>query len=118
MAKGWTTKTATGIVNVHSRWTPGTMQRAGEILDELAIPGTSAWPSYRWPALVLDRGFAVGSRGGHGFVRYEVVDHEPGRMVGFAFDDSMPLIGGTDSRSPLTVRACNGRTRSLSRGRA
>lgn len=94
MRKSWTTKTATGIVNVHSRWTAGTIQRAAEILDGLAIPGESVWPSCRWPALVLDHGFAVGSRGGHGFIRYTVVDHEPGRSVSFVFDDSMPLAGG------------------------
>lgn len=35
--------------------------------------------------MVLDRGLAVASRGGHGPVRYEVSEYVPGRRVEFEF---------------------------------
>jgi hypothetical protein len=34
----------------------------------------------------LDRGLEPGSRGGHGPIRYHVVDYVPGRRVEFEFD--------------------------------
>ena len=32
-------------------------------------------------------------RGGHGFVRYEVIDHSPGHSTTFRFDDKLGLHG-------------------------
>ncbi|NNG36472.1 SRPBCC family protein [Nakamurella aerolata] len=85
----WTTRTATGISNVHQRHTPGPLSRAGELLELVAAPENPLWPSDRWPPLVLDNGLEPGSDGGHGPIRYRVVEHQPGRSVRFAMDDSI-----------------------------
>lgn len=91
--KNWTTRNPDGVRNVHTRVTPGPLSRAAELLDQVAEPGNSLWPSDRWPALKLDRGLTSGSRGGHGPVRYHVGRHEPGAEVVFVFEDALPYAG-------------------------
>lgn len=90
----WTTRTATGIRNVHERLTPGPHASAAELLENIAERGNLLWPSDRWPPLVLDNGLEPGSDGGHGPVRYHVSDHQPGRSVSFAFDPAAGIRGG------------------------
>lgn len=90
----WTTRTATGIRNVHERLTPGKPAAAAELLETIAEPGNPLWPSDRWPPLVLDNGLEPGSDGGHGPVRYHVTDHRPGRSISFAFDPAGGIRGG------------------------
>lgn len=41
----------------------------------------------------LDAGVRVGSKGGHGPIRYEVVEHEPGDLVRFRFLAPTGLVG-------------------------
>ncbi len=43
--------------------------------------------------MILDRGLHPGSRGGHGAVRYSVLEHSPGESVVFGFDPSSGLDG-------------------------
>lgn len=73
------------VRNVHRR--PITSGRvAADLVDGLASSDDRLWPHDRWPAMRLDRGLEVGSRGGHGPVRYHVVAYEAGRSVRFRFD--------------------------------
>ncbi len=77
------------IVNLHERALPGTTpSAAGALIDTLADGRDAAalWPATRWPVLRLDPGLVVGARGGHGPIRYEVSDYEPGRRACFRFD--------------------------------
>ena len=82
------------IVNVHHRVVRGSLEQAAELLTGLGTPDDAAWPADRWQPMVLDRGHAVGSRGGHGSVRYTVVAAEPGRSLTFEFDAVFPAVGG------------------------
>ncbi|MGW7272418.1 SRPBCC family protein [Streptomyces sp. NPDC054864] len=74
------------VLNIHERTLPAKAQDVGSLLDSLAGPDDQLWPVERWPAMRLDRGLAVGSRGGHGLVSYTVVAYVPGQWVRFAFD--------------------------------
>lgn len=74
------------VVNVHEVELRRPLGEVEELLDGLASGDDQLWPARRWPALKLDRGLEVGSRGGHGPVRYHVADYEPGRRVSFDFD--------------------------------
>lgn len=88
---GWTSRTPTGIRNVHSRLTAGPPEAAAALLQGIAEPGNPLWPTDRWPPLVLDRGLATGSAGGHGPIRYRVETSAPGTITfGFDADD---LVG-------------------------
>jgi hypothetical protein len=78
------------IVNLQERVIDAPADVVGKLLDDILDPATSIWPAPPWHPLRLDHGLAVGSRGGHGPIRYEVVDYRPGSWVRFRFD---PRIG-------------------------
>jgi hypothetical protein len=82
-----------GIWNVHERVLDAPRDAVGVLVDSLASSDDRLWPNRRWPAMRLDRGLAVGSSGGHGPVRYEVVRYESGRLVVFAFTPAFPIAG-------------------------
>jgi hypothetical protein len=79
--------------NTHTRLIQRSLGDVAPLLESLAGPHDRLWPSDRWPPIRLDRGLAVGSKGGHGTILYEVVDHEPGRSVTFRFDPRIGIVG-------------------------
>lgn len=81
------------IENVHERRLAASPQVVGELLDSLASKDDRLWPHRRWPPMRLDNGLAVGSRGGHGPVRYKVARYEPRRLVAFAFTPDFGIDG-------------------------
>lgn len=82
------------IRNVHTRRIGTSMEAAGRLLDDLSGPDDRLWPHDRWPPMQFDRPLGVGAKGGHGPVRYEVVEYVPGRMVGFRFDATQGITRG------------------------
>ncbi|OYO14394.1 hypothetical protein CGZ94_07220 [Enemella evansiae] len=93
-----TTRTDTGISNVHQRTVPGDLARSRALLATLATPGDRVWPKDRWPRIWFgDQGPVPGADGGHGPIRYRVVEVTPDRM-GFQF--TKDLTG--DHRLELT----------------
>ena len=81
------------IVNIHQRTLPVPVDRVGAMLETLAGPADEIWHSDLVAPMILDNGLAVGSRGGHGPIRYEVVDHVPGRLLRFRFASGVGLEG-------------------------
>jgi hypothetical protein len=73
------------VLNVHERRLPVSPEAAGRILDSLSSGDDLLWPRELWPPMVLDRGLAPGSRGGHGPIRYRVAEYVPGRRIEFEF---------------------------------
>jgi hypothetical protein len=47
-----------------------------------------------WPRMRFDRPLQVGARGGHGPIRYTVVEYDPGRRVAFKFTGPRGFDGG------------------------
>lgn len=80
------------LCNVHERIVPGPLDVSSELLEGILDPAGSVWP-FDLRRLELDRGLDPGSTGGHGPVRYTVVDHDPGRRVRFAFTPDAPIAG-------------------------
>lgn len=83
------------IINVHEREIAAPASLLGEILETLGSADDRLWATDIWVAepVVLDRRLAVGSRGGHGSIRYSVRSHEPGRRVVFEFTPGGALSG-------------------------
>lgn len=79
------------IRNVHIRVVPLPPDVVGAQLERLLEPGV-IWPN-GWPPLRLDNGLELGSEGGHGPIRYGVIDYRPGRRIEFRFDPSCGLDG-------------------------
>jgi hypothetical protein len=90
---------------VHERELDASPVHVGCLIDTLASEEDRLWPATRWPAIRFDRPLGIGAQGGHGPVRYEVCDYEPGRRVCFRFDPRM--FAGYHSFEVLT---CDGRT--------
>jgi Protein of unknown function (DUF3995) len=81
--------------NVHVREIEAPVSVVGEILDTLGGPGDRVWANDIWVAepVVFDRRLGVGADGGHGSIRYTVVEYEPGRRVVFRFSPDGGLSG-------------------------
>jgi hypothetical protein len=79
----------------HARRLAAPADRVGALLGTLGGAHDRLWPTDRWPGLPLrlDRPVGVGARGGHGAVRYAVVEYEPGRRLLFRFAPGTGLHG-------------------------
>jgi hypothetical protein len=80
-------------MDVHQRVIPASLADLGTALETLATPDDQIWVTRIVPPIHLDQGLAVGSKGGHGPIRYKVCEHEPGVRVRFQFAPGSPLIG-------------------------
>jgi hypothetical protein len=85
----------TKIENVHAREIQAPVSLVGDILDTLGSPGDRVWASDIWVAepVVFDRPLGVGADGGHGSIRYSVVEYQPGRRIVFRFSPGGGLSG-------------------------
>ena len=79
--------------NVHERLVGGSCKDVWALVETLATPNDRVWPHDVWPSMELDRGLAVGSRGGHADVRYHVESVTPGASLVFRFDPPTGLDG-------------------------
>ncbi len=79
--------------NVHERVVNGSAADVWAVVETLATPDDRLWPHDVWPAMELDRGLVVGSRGGHADVRYNVESITPGRSVVLRFEPPTGLDG-------------------------
>jgi hypothetical protein len=94
---------------VHARELPVPAAEAAALLDSLGGPGDRLWPNDTWPAsaLRLEQPLRVGSRGGHGAIRYHVGEYEPRRRVVFVFEPESGLTGTHETRvDELGPRRC------------
>jgi hypothetical protein len=74
------------ILNIHERSLPVPAEVAARLLDSLAGANDQLWPREQWPPMVLDHGLAIGSRGGHSLIRYQITEYVAGRRVEFEFE--------------------------------
>lgn len=83
------------IENVHARDVRAPVSLVGDILDTLGSPADRVWASDIWLAepVVFDRPLGVGADGGHGSIRYSVVEYQPSRRIVFRFSPGGGLSG-------------------------
>lgn len=74
------------VRNLHARRIDVHPGKVAELMDSLSGEHDRLWPRSEWPPMTFDRLLAVGATGGHGPVRYSVVEYEPGRRIRFQFD--------------------------------
>lgn len=79
--------------NVHERRIDGSTEQVWALVETLATSDDRLWPRDVWPAMKLDNGLTVGSRGGHHDVRYHVASVIPGTSVVFRFEPPTGLEG-------------------------
>jgi len=73
------------VHNVHEREFPLPPATVGALIDTLASSEDRLWPKNKWHPMRFDRPLAVGAVGGHGPVRYTVVEYQPGKRIVFRF---------------------------------
>jgi hypothetical protein len=85
----------TTISNLHAREIAAPAVAVGEILATLGSADDRLWATNIWltTPVVFDRPLGVGADGGHGSIRYSVVEYEYGRRIVFAFSPHGGLSG-------------------------
>jgi hypothetical protein len=85
----------TRIHNVHEREIAAPAAVVGEILDTVGGADDRLWATDIWVAepVVFDRPLGVGASGGHGSIRYSVLEYEPSRRIVFEFSPGGGLSG-------------------------
>ncbi|WP_017594984.1 SRPBCC family protein [Nocardiopsis potens] len=81
------------VWNEHRRLLAAPVDEVGALIDGLASDRDPLWPDEDWPAMRFDRPLGVGARGGHGPVRYSVVEYLPGRRIRFRFEAPAGFLG-------------------------
>ncbi len=84
--------------NVQRRTIAAPPGRMGALLDRIAGPDDPLWPAPPWPPMRFDGPLAPGASGGHGMIRYTVVEHVPGRLLRCRFDPAIGVTGGHELR--------------------
>jgi hypothetical protein len=73
------------VINIHKRPIPQPAAILGEMLQTLATDKDMLLATDKWPRMRLDKGLQVGSKGGHGPIRYFVKAYVSGKAVTFEF---------------------------------
>ena len=74
------------VINIHTRTIDQPIQEFPRLINSLATDNDLVWPHSKWPKMFLDSCLQVGSRGGHGPIRYAVSDIKENRYVEFTFN--------------------------------
>jgi hypothetical protein len=74
------------VTNIHSRTLPKSMAEVSRLLETLATDSDALWPKEKWHPMRFKEGVRVGSRGGHGPIRYSVKEIVPGKGIEFQFE--------------------------------
>ncbi len=90
------------IYNVHERNYDTDPGKVGALLDTLAGEDDRLWPGDKWPPMKFDVPMGIGAKGGHGAVKYLVIEYVPGKRAAFDFIDS-GLLKGFDGRHLFEV---------------
>lgn len=73
------------VLNIHRRMIGQPKEAIMALLETLGTKNDLVWPLEKWPAMRLDQGLKVGSRGGHGPIQYTIDHYVPGELIRFEF---------------------------------
>ncbi|WP_369992896.1 hypothetical protein [Winogradskyella sp.] len=85
-------------INVHTRKIEQPKEKVARLLRTLATENDLVWPYENWPAIRFKDGFNVGSKGGHGHIRYTVLDYKEGEYYKFQFTKPDGFVGTHELR--------------------
>lgn len=73
------------VLNVHKRQIKRPKKDVLELFHTLATSNDKIWPVEYWPPVKFEEGIRPGSTGGHGPIRYQVVEYNPESHIEFRF---------------------------------
>ena len=86
------------VKNVHIRKLKQPKTKVAQMLKTLATKEDKIWPYKQWPAMRFKDGLKVGSKGGHGIIRYTIVAFEPEESIRFKFTKPEGFTGTHELR--------------------
>jgi len=73
------------IKNIHERKIKASARTVGELLDSVSSSEDKIWPVENWSKIKFDRPLEVGAIGGHGAIKYKVIEYNPSSSIKFKF---------------------------------
>jgi hypothetical protein len=73
------------VINIHRRCIDQPSYKIGPLLDTLASDDDQMLALDKWPRMRLDKGLTIGSKGGHGPIKYTVEEYTKGKCIHFRF---------------------------------
>ena len=73
------------VVNIHKRTINQPTEKVSQVFKTLASSKDLVWPYENWPAIRFNDGLKVGSKGGHGRIRYTIIEFIDGEYIKFQF---------------------------------
>ena len=74
------------IINIHTRKIAQPKSEIAKFFKTLASENDMMLATNKWPPMKLDKGLQIGSRGGHGPIRYFVTEYQQDNFIKFQFD--------------------------------
>ena len=74
------------VINIHKREVQQSKAEIAKLFRTLSTDNDLMLATDKWPPMKLDNGLSVGSKGGHGPIRYSVADYQPEKLITFQFD--------------------------------
>ncbi|MDT0557428.1 hypothetical protein RM697_02130 [Ichthyenterobacterium sp. W332] len=73
------------VVNIHKRQIHQPKEQVSRLFKTLSSANDLVWPYENWPAIRFKDGLRVGSKGGHGRIRYTIIEFIEGERIKFQF---------------------------------
>jgi len=73
------------VINIHKRVLQQPKTEIAKLFNTLATANDMMLATDKWPPMKLDKGLQVGSKGGHGPIKYFVTEYQPEKSITFQF---------------------------------
>ena len=73
------------VINIHKRIVYQPKEKVSLLFKTLASSEDLVWPNENWPSMKFKDELKVGSKGGHGLIRYTIIDFKAGEYIKFQF---------------------------------
>ena len=73
------------VTNIHRRIINQPKYQISKILDSLSSKDDKLWPMEQWPPMIFKKGLVKGAIGGHGPIKYSILNYVPGNNIEFKF---------------------------------
>ena len=81
------------VLNTHKRTITKPIHEIVLLFKTLATDHDMILATEKWPPMKRDQALQVGSKGGHGPIRYHVIDNQEGKSITFQFDRPIGFNG-------------------------
>ena len=81
------------VRNRHQRIINEPIESVAKLFKTLATKEDAVWPKENWPAMRFKEGLKMGSKGGHGPIRYTIVYLNEGKAIRFEFTKPDGFVG-------------------------